>query len=60
MSVSAATEAALARIARMGGEGGFIAMDKNGNFAIPFNTPGMIRGYVDENGKVVVKLFKGE
>ena len=28
-----------------GGEGGLIALDKNGNVAMPFNSEGMYRGY---------------
>ena len=42
------------------GDGGVIAMDANGNFAMPFNTPGMYRAYIDENGKAVVKIYKTE
>ena len=40
-----------------GGTGGIIAVDHNGNIAMPFNTPGMYRGYVKPNERVV-KIFK--
>jgi beta-aspartyl-peptidase (threonine type) len=38
--------------------GGMIVIDKEGNIALPFNTPGMWRGYVREDGKAYVYLFK--
>jgi L-asparaginase / beta-aspartyl-peptidase len=33
------------------GEGGLIALDRKGNFAMPFNSPGMFRGYICADGK---------
>lgn len=33
------------------GEGGLICLDKKGNFAMPFNSSGMFRGYVCKDGK---------
>jgi beta-aspartyl-peptidase (threonine type) len=38
--------------------GGLIALDKDGNLSMPFNTPGMFRGYVKAGGKVEVLMFK--
>ncbi len=43
-----------------GGTGGVIALDAEGNVAMPFNTPGMYRGYVDEEGTVTVRIYKDE
>jgi beta-aspartyl-peptidase (threonine type) len=40
-----------------GGVGGLIALDAKGNLAMPFNTPGMYRGYVTADGKVHVAIF---
>jgi beta-aspartyl-peptidase (threonine type) len=40
-----------------GGSGGVIALDAQGNIAMPFNTPGMYRGYVDVDGNLVVKIY---
>ena len=37
----------------VGGAGGLIALDKNGNVAMEFNTSGMFRGFVRPNEKVV-------
>jgi beta-aspartyl-peptidase (threonine type) len=43
-----------------GGSGGVIAMDADGNIAMPFNTPGMYRGYVDTDGNMVVRIYRPE
>jgi beta-aspartyl-peptidase (threonine type) len=37
--------------------GGVIALDRSGNIAMPFNTPGMYRGYVDRDGRPVVEIY---
>src|SRR5205823_5929209 len=38
--------------------GGMIVIDKNGKIALPFNTSGMYRGYVDPNGKFVTEIYR--
>ena len=43
---------------KLGGDGGLIALDKNGNVAMPFNTEGMYRGTVTEDGKIEVLIYK--
>ena len=43
---------------QLGGDGGAIALDAKGNIAMPFNTDGMYRGWVDKSGKVHVAIFK--
>ncbi len=40
-----ATHAAIKKLAAKGGEGGLIAVDRQGNIAMPFNSEGMYRGY---------------
>lgn len=42
------------------GTGGVIALDAEGHVAMPFNTPGMFRGYVTEDGEVTVYLYGDE
>jgi beta-aspartyl-peptidase (threonine type) len=37
--------------------GGVIAMDREGHIAMPFNTTGMYRGWVDQTGGVTVAIF---
>lgn len=58
MNVKDAAEEALKRAHDLGGEGGLIALDKDGNFALPFNSNGMYRGYMDGNGQPVVAIFR--
>ena len=45
-------------VPKLGGDGGVIALDANGHFAMPFNTDGMYRGWVDKDGKVHVALLE--
>jgi beta-aspartyl-peptidase (threonine type) len=53
-----ASLAVINKIGKLGGTGGMIAIDKNGKIALPFNTPGMYRGYVDLNGKFVTEIYR--
>ena len=41
----------------LGGDGGMIAVDKAGNISMPFNTNGMFRGYVREDGTSVLAIY---
>lgn len=54
----AADEMIMKRLPALGGDGGLIAVDKDGNISMPFCTEGMYRGYVKEGGKKVVKIYK--
>ena len=56
----AADEVVLGIIPKLGGDGGVIALDKDGNIAMPFNTDGMFRGWVDRDGKTHVAIYAGE
>jgi beta-aspartyl-peptidase (threonine type) len=58
MSLEDAAQAALDKVAKLGGTGGLIAIDRQGNTTLPFNTAGMYRGYVDPNGKLVVEIYQ--
>ncbi|XWO47233.1 isoaspartyl peptidase/L-asparaginase [[Pseudomonas] boreopolis] len=56
-----AAEAVIDRqIPQAGGDGGAIALDANGNFAFPFNTDGMYRGWIGADGVPHVAIFKDE
>lgn len=46
------------RLTAAGGTGGVIAIDANGNTAMPFNTPGMYRGRIDASGRVEVEIYR--
>ncbi|MCH8020311.1 isoaspartyl peptidase/L-asparaginase [candidate division KSB1 bacterium] len=54
----AANTVIMKKLEELGGTGGIIAIDKDGNIAMPFNTDGMYRGYIRENGEAVVKIYK--
>jgi beta-aspartyl-peptidase (threonine type) len=54
----AAEELIMNQVPKLGGDGGLIVVDKDGNFAMPFNTEGMYRGYIRPDGKAVVKIYK--
>jgi beta-aspartyl-peptidase (threonine type) len=58
MSLEDAAQAALDKVAKLGGTGGLIAIDQHGNITLPFNTAGMYRGYVNPDGKLVVEIYK--
>ena len=46
------------KLTEMGGTGGIIAMDANGHIVMPFNTEGMYRGYIYEDGNPKVLIYK--
>lgn len=48
------------RLLKIGGDGGLIAIDKNGNICFSFNTEGMYRGYSLSNGKTFTGIYKDD
>ena len=46
------------KLKSQGGAGGLIAVDKNGNISMPFNTPGMFRGFVKQGAEPRVLMFR--
>jgi len=46
------------KLIKIGGEGGLIAVDKQGNVAMPFNSEGMYRGFRKSDGKMEVMIYK--
>ncbi len=40
------------------GRGGLAAIDREGNFTMPFNSAGMYRGFTGPEGKPNVKVYK--
>jgi beta-aspartyl-peptidase (threonine type) len=57
LSVEEASRTVLAKVEKLGGTGGVIVIDRKGNMALPFNTSGMYRGHVDQNGKFVTEIY---
>ncbi|MFA3783618.1 isoaspartyl peptidase/L-asparaginase family protein [Melioribacteraceae bacterium 4301-Me] len=54
----AADEVIMKKLPALGGDGGVIAIDKDGNIAMPFNTEGMYRAYHIEGSEPVIKFYK--
>ncbi|MGA8277205.1 MAG: isoaspartyl peptidase/L-asparaginase [Rhodanobacteraceae bacterium] len=57
--VRAAEQVIMHAIPDLGGDGGAIALDSDGNFATPFNTEGMYRGWVDRDGTSHIAILEG-
>ena len=56
----AADEVVKKKLVETGGDGGVIAVDAQGNIAMPFNTSGMYRASMDKNGKMYVGIYADE
>lgn len=54
----ASDEMVMKKLPALGGDGGLIAVDKDGNIAMPFCTEGMYRGYIKNTGEKVIKIYK--
>lgn len=58
-SLQAAADAVIMDVVpELGGDGGAIAIDKAGNIAMPFNTSGMYRGWVNPDGSRGTAIFR--
>ena len=55
---AAADSIVMRQLVAVRGEGGVIAMDRQGNYTMPFNSSGMFRGYIDADGNVTVGIFR--
>jgi beta-aspartyl-peptidase (threonine type) len=56
----AAHEVIQKKVPALGGDGGIVAIDKDGNVAMEFNTAGMYRATMNAEGELVVKIYKEE
>ena len=53
---TAADEVIHGVLKRAGGDGGVVGLDRTGNVFMSFNTTGMGRGYVREDGRPVIRF----
>ena len=60
MDVVEAAQMAIDKQTDFGGQGGLIALDQEGNVAMPFNTAGMYRGYITESGEITILIYGEE
>src|SRR5688572_28719170 len=58
VDLDTAANETLSRLTEIGGEGGFIAVDANGNVVLPFNCEGMYRGYITGESGVNVEVYR--
>ncbi len=59
MSLAAAADlVVMGKLVKIGGEGGLIAIDKDGTIAMPFNSEGMYRACRDSSGRKEVLIYK--
>ncbi|HET7178543.1 MAG TPA: isoaspartyl peptidase/L-asparaginase, partial [Chryseosolibacter sp.] len=56
----AADSVIMKKLPRLGGDGGIIALDHNGNISMTFNTEGMYRGYIKAGGEAKTFLYGNE
>ena len=56
----AASEVIQKKIPALGGDGGIVSIDKDGNVAMEFNTAGMYRAHMNSKGELIVRIYKDE
>ena len=57
-NIEEASKKSLDKVKATGGDGGVIGLDKNGNIAMEFNTAGMYRALIDNEGNITIKIYK--
>ena len=56
--IDAANLCVMEKLTALGGSGGVVAIDRNAHIAMPFNSPGMYRGYMLADGRFETAIFK--
>lgn len=54
----ACDEVVMNKLIKIGGEGGLIAVDKNGNIELPFNSEGMYRAKKSSDSELFIGIYK--
>ena len=54
----AAKEVIQHKLSNLGGNGGIVALDKDGNIVMEFNTAGMYRGSINTEGELYLGIYK--
>jgi beta-aspartyl-peptidase (threonine type) len=57
IDVEAAAQAVLDAVGALGGNGGLIAIDRDGRVTMPFNSSGMKRGFVRLHGEAQIDIY---
>jgi L-asparaginase / beta-aspartyl-peptidase len=58
LSLHEAAAETVDRLTSIGGEGGLIAVDKDGNVALPFNCPGMYRAWITSDSQAKTAIYR--
>ncbi len=58
LSLENAAFETIEHLRKIGGEGGLIAVDAQGNVTLPFNCEGMYRGFIQTGGEISVQIYK--
>lgn len=58
LTLDEAARQTIAEIEEMGGDGGIIGLNKEGQYTMQFNSEGMYRGVVDEDGNITISIYK--
>jgi L-asparaginase / beta-aspartyl-peptidase len=58
MDAKSAARQVLEKVARLGGDGGVIVVDAQGEVALEFNTPGMFRGFVRQGELLTTAILR--
>jgi beta-aspartyl-peptidase (threonine type) len=58
LSLKEASKVVLNKVADLGGDGGIVAVDKNGNMVAEFNTSGMYRATMNDKGELTIGIYE--
>jgi beta-aspartyl-peptidase (threonine type) len=58
LSLEEAAKIVLDKVAELGGDGGIVALDKNGNMVAEFNTAGMYRAQMNDQGELSIGIYE--
>ena len=57
LSLEKAAKEVLDKVKNLGGDGGIVAVDKNGNMVAEFNTAGMYRATMNDEGELTIGIY---
>jgi len=58
IDINKAAKNTLKKVKDLGGSGGVIGIDSNGNIMMDFNTKGMYRGYINSDGETKINIYQ--
>lgn len=58
LSLKEAAKIVLDKVKELGGDGGIVAVDKNGNMVADFNTAGMYRASMNDKGELTIGIYE--